>query len=129
MEETVGRGWAFPPRFSKISNTVALTESNQEEIEQSLMILFHTKQQERLFHPQYGCNIEDYQFLGTDTMRIKRLEKLFREIITEFEPRISLDSLSINSSEILNGKLMLTIAYTILETGNEYNMVYPFNFK
>ena len=54
----IGRGWTFPPRFNRYTQTVDMATTAQEEIEQSLRVLFSTHENERLFHNDFGCSVE-----------------------------------------------------------------------
>ena len=57
----LGRGWSFPPEFSKTNNTVVLTE-DENDIEKSLQILLSTRPGERIMVPDYGCNLDELLF-------------------------------------------------------------------
>lgn len=129
MTDQIGRGWAFPPRFNKLSHTVETTTTDQEEVEQSLKILFSTHINERLFRPDYGCDLEKYKFHSMTNVNVARMKKALEEAITDYEPRITLDSLDIDTSLMNEGKFIVHLAYTINDTGSSYNMVYPFNFE
>ena len=129
MTDQIGRGWVFPPRFNKMSRTVDTTMTDQEEIEQSLTILFATHLIERLFRPDYGCNVEKYMFHSMSNVNVAHIRKALEEAITDCEPRITLDLLTIDTTLLVEGRLIIRIAYTINDTGSIHNMVYPFNFE
>jgi len=129
MTEQIGRGWAFPPRFNRLSRTAQTTATDQEEIEQSLAILFATHLNERLFQPDYGCNLEKYKFQPMSSVNVARIRKALEEAINDCEPRITLLSLHIDSSLMDEGRFMLHVAYTINDTATSHNMVYPLNFE
>lgn len=129
MTDQIGRGWGFPPRFNKQSRTVETTMSDQEEIEQSLTILFATHLNERLFRPDYGCNVEKYMFHSMSNVNVAHIRKALEEAITDNEPRITLGLLTIDTDPMIEGRLIIRIAYTINDTGSTHNMVYPFNFE
>ena len=52
----LGRGWSFPPRFDDRQYTIMMVEE-EEDIRQSLRILFSTLPGERLMKPDYGCDL------------------------------------------------------------------------
>ena len=62
----LGRGWSFPPAFSKQLKEVQMTEK-VEDIEKSLQVLLTTSIGERIMQPRYGCNMEDLLFESLDT--------------------------------------------------------------
>lgn len=119
MEDNVGRGWGFPPRFNNKMGEVVMTHTDEEEIEQSLAVLFATKQNERLFRNEYGCNLDKFQFVTFDEMMVMRLQKLLREVIEEYEPRIELDNVEVDASDAVEGMLYVKVDYTIVATGKE----------
>ena len=119
MEDNVGRGWGFPIRFNSNTQRVEMTESDEMEIEQSLAVLFSTRQNERLFHNEYGCNLDKFQFLAFDQMMVMRLKKMLKEVITEYEPRIELDDVDVDIRNVVDGVLHVKVDYTISATGKE----------
>ena len=64
-QQFLGRGWAFPVSFGNQGRNVAMAES-EEDIRQSLSILFSTRPGERIMVPDYGCNLQDYLFETVD---------------------------------------------------------------
>lgn len=119
MEDNVGRGWGFPPRFNTKIQGVEMTRTDKEEIEQSLSILFMTQQNERLFRNDYGCNLDNFQFITFDEMMVMRLKKLLTEVIGEYEPRIELDNVEVDTRDAVDGLLYIKVDYTIVATGKE----------
>ena len=126
--DNLGRGWAFPPKFNRLTKTVEMTATDQEEIEQSLKILFSTYENERLFHPDYGCNLEKYKFENLSNVFIGRIKKLIEEAIADHEPRVTLNSLSINIGQMVEGKFIIMLSYTIIDSNKRYDMTYPYTF-
>ena len=57
----LGRGWSFPPTFSKSTQNLLMT-SDEEDIQKSLEILLSTTIGERFLQPAYGCNLENFVF-------------------------------------------------------------------
>ena len=53
----LGKGWSFPPAFSRGAKTVEMT-TQVEDIERSLEILLTTSLGERIMQPRYGCNTD-----------------------------------------------------------------------
>jgi phage baseplate assembly protein W len=120
----LGRGWAFPPEFSAATGTVVMVQ-HEEDIWQSLQILFSTSLTERVLQPDYGCNLEDYIFDPLSASRLSFLEELIRKDISLFEPRIKLERLGIQPME-LEGRLDITLTYIVRSTNTRFNRVYPF---
>lgn len=129
MEENfIGKGWCFPPYFNRYDKSVE-TVTGKEEIEQSLKILFSTNVQERLFHPDFGCDLRRFQFSPNNRVTLLQIQQLVENTIRQYEPRIILNNVDINIDEIMDGKLVIYLSYTIRTTNSQYNMVYPYYFE
>jgi phage baseplate assembly protein W len=120
----LGRGWAFPPDFNRETGKVSMAQY-EEDIQQSLQILFSTSVRERVLQPEYGCNPEDYVFTTLNVTFLSYLEDLVRKNIAKHEPRIKLLSLSIAPTE-QEGMLEIRLDYIVRNTNTRFNMVYPF---
>ena len=124
----LGTGWAFPPAFSEITGR-AETVSDEEDIWQSLQILFDTSTGERVMQPDYGCNLRDYLFAPVNVTLLTYLqEQVIRPAIIQHEPRIKLLDLTIIPDE-LEGRLFIKIAYEVRATNTRFNRVYPFYYQ
>jgi uncharacterized protein len=123
-KDFLGQGWAFPPDFDATTGTVLMVK-HEEDIWQSLQILFSTSLRERVMVPDYGCNLEDYIFTTLNVSRLTYLEELIRKNIALYEPRIKLEQLSIVPTEF-EGRLDITLTYIVRSTNTRFNRVYPF---
>lgn len=123
----LGTGWAFPPTFS-LATGEALTVSDEDDIWQSLQILFNTSTGERVMLPDYGCNLRDYLFAPINVTLLSYLEELIRQGITLHEPRVRLLDLSIIPDD-LEGRLDITVTYIVRSTNTRFNRVYPFYYQ
>jgi hypothetical protein len=56
------------------------------------------------------------------------LKDMVEKAILFFEPRITVNTINIDTSEVNDGKLLINIIYTIRTTNNRSNMVYPYYF-
>jgi len=120
----LGKGWAFPPHFTRTSGTAEMVQY-EEDIWQSLQILFSTSIRERVLQPTYGCNPEDYVFTSLNVSFLTYLEDLIRKNIAQNEPRIKLQTLSIVTGQ-LEGTLEIILDYIVRSTNTRFNRVYPF---
>jgi len=55
----LGRGWSFPPAFGAGGREVA-TVAGEEDIAQSLHIIFATELGERVMRDDFGCDLHRY---------------------------------------------------------------------
>lgn len=120
----LGTGWAFPPQFSR-SNGEPQMVSGEEDVWQSLQILFSTSLKERRITPDYGCNLEDFVFKPLNISLLSLLEEMVREAIVLYEPRIKLNDLRLETND-LEGCLEIWLDYTIRSTNTRFNKVYPY---
>jgi len=125
QNDFLGKGWSFPPTFSKQQKSVVMTEKI-EDIENSLRILLTTTVGERIMHPRYGCNMEDYLFESLDTGTKTRIIDRIKTAILFFEPRIDAKKIELNTMNELEGEIIVEIEYTIPATNSRYNFVFPF---
>ncbi len=120
----IGTGWGFPPTFRKADNKLEMV-SGREDIEQSLEILLSTHVGERIMQPKYGCNLDRLIFEPLDSTLVTYIKELIETAILYFEPRIIVNNITIEPIHN-EGKLEITIDYTIAVTNSRFNYVYPF---
>ncbi|NTU52244.1 MAG: GPW/gp25 family protein [Chlorobiaceae bacterium] len=121
----LGRGWGFPPEFSRPARGVGMLEG-QADIESSLKILLSTRIGERLMQPDYGCNLDEMLFESMNLTMLTYLKDLVENAILYFEPRIVLEGLSLDTSQESEGLLLIVIEYRVKTTNSRFNYVYPF---
>lgn len=119
----LGRGWSFPPRFE--AGAVRMVE-DEEDIAQSLRILFGTHAGERALQPRYGLALGEQVFepLST-TMRSLLLERI-RTAILVHEPRIQLLDLLVDDQRAVEGVLQIRLDYAERSTNTRFNLVLPY---
>jgi phage baseplate assembly protein W len=121
----LGRGWHFPPVFDPSTGEVQMVRS-EEDIVESLRILMGTRPGERIMQPAYGCRIHDMVFEIMDGETTSAIENAIAQAILFFEPRITLESVTINTENWIEGLLRIGLDYTVDETNSRSNMVFPF---
>ena len=121
----LGQGWSFPPQFSDGTKALALV-SEEQDVEQSLYILFHTEPGERIMNPEYGCALRQFLFENLVQTMLTRLQNVVNMAILRFEPRIKADPVQVDTTHLLDGILRLQLSYVIRSTNSQYNMVFPF---
>ena len=121
----LGKGWSFPPTFFSSGAEVEVV-IGEEDIRQSLYILFGTSLNERVMFSSFGCELSRYLFEEVDQTLINGLTGIIEDAILNNEPRITTNSVDVTQSITEDGLLLISIDYTIRTTNNRYNMVYPF---
>ena len=128
MDDTaafLGRGFSFPPKVDPVTGKFIMC-SGEEDIRQSIYMILMTRRNERAMMPDFGCNLHDYVYELPDDVSLSLLNSEVLSALTQWEPRIIDVALGIDASDILNGKLMLEISYTVRATNNPGNLVFPY---
>lgn len=121
----LGKGWAFPPGFSMKTKTALIVEED-DDIQQSLIILLSTQLGERIMQPRFGCNLQHIIFEKTDKTVITYLRDTIETAIIYHEPRILLKEVTVTNEIDPDGKITLNISYMIRTTNTRSNLVFPF---
>ncbi len=128
MEEEksfLGRGWSFPPTFNKASGTLELVE-NEEDIRQSLIIFLTTRRGERMMRPKYGSMLDEQVFSSSRDDVLHAIASELKTAIRLNEPRVIVNSVNIDAGQVLDGRILIEVDYTIEATNVRNNLVYPF---
>jgi uncharacterized protein len=124
----LGRGWAFPPAFDAGLQEVDMVVG-AEDIRQSLYILLTTTIGERFLQPAFGCNLEHYVFEPINATMETNIKLTVTNALRRFEPRIKLESVKLDTSLVVEGRIDIAVTYTVISTNTRYNFVYPFYTK
>ncbi len=126
FKDFMGTGWKFPIEFKK--ETVAMLDG-EDDIKNSLDVLFSTNVGERVMHPNFGSALTTFLFTPINRSTITYMEAIISDEILFNEPRIVLNDVTIQPSATESGRLDIIIYYTVTATNNRYNYVYPFYIK
>lgn len=121
----LGRGWKFPPTFSK-SKLGVIMLSDEEIVHNSLVVLLSTIPSERIMKPDYGCDLRDFIFEALEVSLIKRMTDRIEQNIIKFEPRVKVINIETEDLSIPYGRIDIHVHYLIKATNSRYNLVYPF---
>lgn len=125
QHDFLGRGWSFPPSFDAVLQTVEMTVQN-DDIRRSLHILLTTTLGERVMQPRYGCNMEELLFESLDTTTKTVIKDRIKTAILYFEPRIEVERIFLNTTNELEGELLIEIDYLVRATNSRFNFVFPY---
>lgn len=124
-KEVVGRGWKFPPQFTNLKLGPEMTDDT-ELLQQAVYILLNTLVGERVMNPTLGSGLASFVFGEATPLMLTELKEEIASSILEFEPRIRLDDIEYDLSDVYDGLINISLAYTVKETNARNNMVYPF---
>jgi phage baseplate assembly protein W len=121
----LGTGWSFPPTFSQRTWSVVMV-SGEDDIRESLRILFSTALGERIMVPEYGCDLSSMVFRSITTTLQTELEAGIRQAILSWEPRIDVLDVTVQRDATVDGLILVAVDYVIRRTNTRSNLVYPF---
>jgi phage baseplate assembly protein W len=121
----LGRGWSFPPVFDTNAGTVHMLEG-ETDICSSLEILLATTLGERVMLPGYGCNLEELLFENLNTTTKTIIADKIRTSILYHEARIDAEKIELNTTDELNGVVLIEVTYRVRSTNSRFNFVFPF---
>lgn len=124
----LGRGWSFPIRFNSSSRSVNMSEEEQD-IRESLRIILLTQVGERVMRPSFGSLIQESVFSSMDSVSVNRIEDQVKQALLEWEPRINVNDVMVDTENVYDGRLDIQIEYTIRLINVRTNIVFPYYFK
>jgi uncharacterized protein len=124
-DDFLGKGWGFPPTFIPALQGVEMTEK-EEDINRSLHILLTTRIGERIMQPKYGCNMDEMVFEPLSTTIKTLIKDKIKTAILYFEPRIDVIAIAMDTTNELEGEIIIEIEYVVRTTNNRFNFVFPF---
>lgn len=121
----LGRGWSFPPAFSKFEKEVQMLEA-EEDIRSSIEIILSTELGERVMIPGFGWkrNLWVFESLSTTTATV--MQKEIETALLVYEPRINLNDIRFLPGAKEEGRVDILVDYTVRSTNTRYNLVFPF---
>ncbi|WP_309641284.1 GPW/gp25 family protein [Flavobacterium sp.] len=121
----LGTGWGFPPTFNNNAASVK-TVSDEDDIHQSLHILFSTQLKERVMRSDYGCDMTAMLYENLTTTLLTKMKGIIEHAILMFEPRIDLLDIDFHTENTIEGLINIEINYIIRTTNSRKNFVFPY---
>ena len=123
-EEFIGRGWAFPLR-TDATGGIAMV-SREREIEEAIRLILGTSPGERPMRPEFGCRIHDFVFGSADDPTANLIGAEVRRSLARWEPRINVEDVVVSFDVRDASVLYIDIRYSIRQTNDRRNLVFPF---
>jgi uncharacterized protein len=120
----LGTGWKFPLQVTP--RGAIATASEEQRIEESILLILSTAPGERLMLPDFGCGIHDLVFAPNDSGTVTRVIDLVRRSLTKYEPRIDVLDVNAETSKEQPNLLLIRVDYRIRDNNSMTNIVYPF---
>jgi uncharacterized protein len=122
--EFVGAGWAFPLALDPTGSFELATD--ELEIEQAIRLILGTAYGERPMRPDFGCRIHDFVFAEASAATAGQIANEVRASLARWEPRITVDDISVTADEADRSLLFVDIQYHVKNRNDPRNLVFPF---
>jgi phage baseplate assembly protein W len=123
--EFLGKGLGFPPAFDKTTRDVRIVEA-YTDIQQSLEIILSTRPGERVLELDFGCNLDQMLFEPLNLTLVSYMREVIKTALLLHEPRIDVKDVRIETDNELEGRVLISVDYTVRSTNSRFNFVYPF---
>ena len=120
----VGAGWAFPVR-TDATGSVALVRRDRE-LQEAIRLILGTSPGERPMRPEFGCRIAEHVFGVADAATAGQIAQDVRTALDRWEPRIDVIDVSIAFDRVDAGTLYIDVRYSVRDTNDVRNLVFPF---
>ena len=121
--DLLGTGWRFPPQFSKNGQKMLLG-SDGTDVRESLEILLSTLVGERLYRPDFGCDLKRFMFEEVNSALATEIREMIVATVNAYEPRVEITKITITEAEESAYTLVINIDYRIVATNSAESMVY-----
>lgn len=120
----LGRGISFPLRTDG-SGGLAMS-AYEENIRECIRIILGTALGERVYRPDFGCQMHDLIF-EPNNAHTRNLIEFYAEVaVVKWEPRVREVQTRATLEPGEPNTVLLTIDYQVRATNSSFNLVYPF---
>jgi phage baseplate assembly protein W len=124
ISDFFGKGWSFPMDVN-VHGGVAMV-GGARRLEQAMTLVLSTQPGERPFRPEFGCPLKNYVFEGPTVEVRAEIAREVRTSIERWEPRVSVDDVSVRPDPDDPRVLLIDIGYRVKTENDPRNLVYPF---
>jgi phage baseplate assembly protein W len=111
----LGRGLGFPPRIGPDGRVV--WSAGAQNIREAIRIILLTEPQERLLLPEFGGGLQSFLFKPNAVTTHRLIEKRITQELTRWEPRITLEGVTVKHAPDDDQAAIVTINYKLVTTG------------
>jgi len=109
-----GRGVSFPFRVGP-DGRIAWSEGEQN-IREAIQIILMTELRERTMLPEFGAGLRSILFEPNTPATRARIQALITEGLAQWEPRITVDAVTVDADPADPRSAIATIDYTLVAT-------------
>ena len=127
----LGKGLRYPFRFQSVSGGTQVstaTSREHEHIRESILQILGTRIGERFMNPEFGSRLKDLVFEQNDEVLKGLLRHYVIDAIKRWEKRVIITEVRFDDRPLnIDGNLLLVhIAYRVIQSQVDGNLVYPF---
>lgn len=127
--DIIGKGWAFPFRFTKVGRTGKLVgvsdASSLEKISMSIRQILGTKRGGRVMDREFGTDLREILFDPIDEISVARVRFTIINALQTWEKRIDVLDVDVSIAKVKEGLIEVEVFYRVIATQQEGNLVYP----
>lgn len=128
--DILGRGWAYPFRFSSVGRVrkiVGVTQAESlEKVKMALRQILGTRLGTRVIDRGFGSDLKEIVFEPIDDLTVSTLRLAITEAIQQWERRVDLLNVAVSLERAQEGVLDARVDFRITSTQQVGNLVYPF---
>ena len=109
-----GRGMSFPPRVGP-DGRVAWSHG-EVNVRESIRVILMTEQPERLRTPNFGGSLGRFLFEPNTVSTRRLIQDRIRKELAQWEPRIRVESVSVDADQTDPQAAVATITYKLVAT-------------
>lgn len=110
----IGRGISFPPRVGP-DGRMAWSEG-AENVRDCIRVILTTEPRQRLQLPDFGCGLNRLLFEPNTAAARQQVQDQVRKALARWEPRITVESVSVESDAQDAQSAVVTITYRLIST-------------
>lgn len=127
----LGRGMAYPFQFTTrtggvFSGGVVNQSENEQHINESILQILGVRIGTRAMRRSFGSYLREIVFRPNDPSLDPKIEYTVKGAIERWEPRVIVDNIIIDRTSRWEGRLDVSVTYTIIKTNVKRNLVFPF---
>jgi phage baseplate assembly protein W len=127
--DIVGRGWAFPFRFTTVGRTSKMVGvsrvASTEKIVMAMRQILGTRIGSRVIDRNFGSDLREILFTPIDEVSIARVRFAVTSAIQRWERRVELLDVAVDISSAQSGRIDVTVDFKVISTQEIGNLVYP----
>jgi phage baseplate assembly protein W len=105
----------FPFKNNDLGYFLGMNETNNQAVKSDLMHLLLTRKGERLYMPEFGTDLLKFIFSQNTEKNISDLKSEIKETVKKFMPKLTINDVIIEMSELSDYAATVKIDYTITD--------------